>query len=89
MEVPAVTEVVAIRAVPEVIVVVESIDPGAIKAAGMLKVTVLPAFATPIWFAVGAIIIFPAVGVSELIVTTPPVVPDPKAIHNPAAPEYM
>jgi hypothetical protein len=59
------------------------------KTVGMLKVTVLPAFATSTWLAVGAMIIFPAVGTRELTVNTPPVVPDPKAIQTPDDPEYM
>ena len=42
MPVPAVTVVVATIAVPEVIVVVEAIDPGAMNAAGIERVTVDP-----------------------------------------------
>lgn len=88
--VPAVTVVVATIAVPDVIVVVEAIVPGAINVVGMLKVIECPP-AEPVevsWFAVPRIEIFPANGLiapplPPVRVVIAPVVPEPRAIQFP------
>jgi len=78
--VPAVTVVVAAR---DVVVVSE---PGAVIADGKVHVRVLPEPVTVIWLAVPSVLMFPAVGEiappeSPVRVTTPPVAPEPRAIH--------
>ena len=60
------------REEPEVMEVVEVIDPGAVKAEGMEKVTVEPADVAVISLEVPARVIFPPVGSKLLIVLTDP-----------------
>lgn len=90
--VAAMLPVVAVIPVPAVIVVVAARDvvvvkePGAVIADGNDQVRVLPEPVTVIWLAVPSVLILPAVGEiappeSPVRVTTPPVAPEPSAIH--------
>lgn len=84
--------VVAITPVAPVTVDVAAIEPGAIKAAGIDNVIVLPAPALVIWLAVPNIEIFPAAGLRApplppVTVTTPPTEPEPAAVHVATPPE--
>jgi len=89
LPVVAVIPVPAVTVVPEAIVVVDVIDPGAVNAAGMLKVIVLAAPVDVIWLAVPNRLKFPAVGDRAppdppVNVTIPPTAPVPNAIQVPA-----
>ncbi len=82
MPVPAVMVVAEDIEVPEWIVVVEAMDPGATKVAGIDQVIVLPDPVVVIWFVVPSRLMFPPVGVTATALSPVRVKRSPTLVAN-------